>query len=307
MNKMKRAALIGLGTIVARYKEGLLNSKAFELVALMDISETPSGRSVFPNLPFYTSLDELVKNESVDLVIISTPPATHYSLIKKCLNLDLDVIVEKPMVLKIEQVSELYSLAKKKHLCLNTSYHWQNGEEVKRFSEFFDVSKITRIDIFVNDPYSNGSEIFDAKIPLEGTWIDSGVNSLSLVKKWLPFDEFTILSHEIKYADNVKLPIWCNVKLLIDNVEVNIEIDWRDELDFKRSYVYFKDHKVFINHSEQTVYDGDNVYKFDSMTRLNRHYFNYYTSFAYESNYEDTEAIHKVLLKVRDEYEKKIN
>ena len=253
MNKMKRAALIGLGTIVARYKEGLLNSKAFELVALMDVSETPSGRSVFPNLPFYTSLDELVKNESVDLVIISTPPATHYSLIKKCLNLDLDVIVEKPMVLKIEQVSELYSLAKEKHLCLNTSYHWQNGEEVKHFSEIFDVSKITRIDIFVNDPYSNGSEIFDAKIPLEGTWIDSGVNSLSLVKKWLPFNEFTILSHEIKYADNAKLPIWCNVKLLIDNVEVNIEIDWRDELDFKRSYVYFKDHKVFINRPSFTT------------------------------------------------------
>ncbi|MBQ6920326.1 MAG: Gfo/Idh/MocA family oxidoreductase [Bacilli bacterium] len=307
MNKTKRAALIGLGTIVTKYKEGLLKSNAFELAALMDISEGASGRLVFPNLPFYTSLDELIKNEEVNLAIISTPPATHYSLIKKCLKQGLDVIVEKPMVLKIEQVEELYSFAKNKGLCLNTSYHWQNGEEVKHFSEIFCISKITKIDIFVNDPYSNGQEINDAKIPLEGTWIDSGVNSLSLAKKWLPFKEFTILGYEIKLADNVKLPIYSKVNLLIDGVEVNIEVDWRENLDFKRSYVYFGDHKVFINHSEQKIYDGDKVYNFDSIPRLNRHYYNFYTSFAYTSNYEETEAIHKILLKVRDEYEKKNN
>ena len=54
----------------------------------------------------------------IDLVVISTPPNSHYSWAKESLNRGLHVILEKPMALTVEQCDELIALAASKNILL---------------------------------------------------------------------------------------------------------------------------------------------------------------------------------------------
>ena len=301
---MKRAGLIGIGTITKDYALGLEKTKKFSLVSICDIKDNPIGKDLFPKKTFYKDVNKMLKGEHLDMVIISTPPATHYDLIKKCFSYGVDAIVEKPCVLDISQFSELAKIAKTNNLKFIVSYHWQNGEEVRKFNRFFDKNKIEKISIHVDDPYSkDGANINDEKIPLEGCFIDSGVNAISLIKMWLPFKTFEIKNTEIIYAKNVKLPIYSHVFLDIDGVPVDIEIDWRNNKNFKCTKVVYEGRDVVINHSEQTIFDGTKIIRCSDMIRLTRHYYNFFTSLKDKSNYINSFKIHNLLLKVRDHYE----
>ena len=299
-----RTALVGLGAISSKYKKGLQCSKSLNLVALMDIKNNPKALYDYQGLPFYNDFDKLINNEKLEWIIISTPPKNHYELIKKALNKGINVIIEKPMVLEIKELEELYNLAGKKKLVLYTAYHWQNGEEIKAFNALYDPSLIQELQLFVDDPYSiDGININNDKFHLEGTWIDSGVNCLSLLKVWFPFNNVILDETSFVMAKNINQPIYSIAKLLIDNIPATIEINWQSNLDYKRSIIKYDNRIIKINHSKQLIDDNDNINYYDSMDRLERHYFNLFTKNSFESNYEETKKIHRLLFEVKNKYE----
>jgi len=91
---------------------------------------------------------------------------------------------------------------------------------------------------------------------------------------------------------------------MIDNVKVGIQVDWRNNKNSKRSFLVYESRRIEINHSGQSIIDGNKEIALDSMTRLSRHYYNYFNNFDYSTNDKETIKIHDVLLKVRDIYEK---
>lgn len=303
---LPKAALIGLGAIALEYELGLKTTDKFNLIAVCDTNAESRGRKSFQSLPFYNSIETLIEKETLDLLIISTPPSSHYELVKFALMHDINVIVEKPMILDYEKIQELYKLAEERKLVLNTSYHWQNGEEVRHLIDKIKKDQIAKINVAVDDPYSNNSiDIRDDRKHLEGSWIDSGVNALSYIKLFLPFNHFLIKNMDVQFAKNIHQPIYSSIDLVIDDVEINITVDWRNNKNFKRSEIYLKDGtRFFINHSEQKIIFNDKEECYDDMSRLSRHYYNYFNNFNFLSNREETLLIHKILLSVRDEYEK---
>jgi predicted dehydrogenase len=64
------------------------------------VRTVPDGRAV------------LDRADSLDLVVLGTPPATHYPLAKAALEAGLDVVVDKPFVVSSVQGEELIALAR---------------------------------------------------------------------------------------------------------------------------------------------------------------------------------------------------
>jgi len=60
----------------------------------------------------------MLASGEIDLVIISTPPNSHYSWAKKALTLGIHVVLEKPMALTTQECDELMALAKASNLLL---------------------------------------------------------------------------------------------------------------------------------------------------------------------------------------------
>lgn len=302
---MYKCGIVGMGTISKYYLNGLNSSSYLKLCAISDINESFLSRPLFENYPFYFDYKEMILKERLDYIIISTPPKTHYEIAFFALKNNVNVIVEKPGVLNINQYEELMNLAKNNNLIFEVSYHWQNGSEIIGFNNLYDKNKINEIHIHVDDPYSDdGKTINENKIKLEGAFIDSGVNALSLIKMWLPFNSYKIIDIKMQRCEKTNLPIYIFVNLLIDNVIVTLEIDWRNKLNNKETFIIYEGRKIEINHSKQKIIDGDKVYYFDSLERLVAHYYNYFKNYNGNVKSSDSYKIHQVLLEVRDYYER---
>lgn len=76
----------------------------------------------YPGVITYRTLEELLRDDNVELVIVNTPNYTHYEYAKKALQAGKHVIVEKPFVVSVKEGEELVTIAKENG-CLLSVYH----------------------------------------------------------------------------------------------------------------------------------------------------------------------------------------
>lgn len=89
-----------------------------------------------PGVIYTEDLQELLNDQDVQVIVLSTPAESHYELAKLVLNANKHCVVEKPFTETLEQAKELFDLAKNKGLMLQC---YQN----RRFdSDFLTVQKV---------------------------------------------------------------------------------------------------------------------------------------------------------------------
>jgi predicted dehydrogenase len=95
-----RIALIGANGHGMHHRRQLEEFEAGELVALCDraeVSEAPDG------VPVFTDHAEMLAAVKPEIVIVSTPPATHLPIAADALRAGADVLLEKPPVLNLAE------------------------------------------------------------------------------------------------------------------------------------------------------------------------------------------------------------
>ncbi len=86
----------------------------FELYAVLERTKN-LAQEKYPNIITYRTYEELLADDSIELVIVNTPNITHYSLAKQALEANKHVVVEKPFTITVEEGEELIQLAKEKN------------------------------------------------------------------------------------------------------------------------------------------------------------------------------------------------
>lgn len=89
-------------------------------------SEGNSAPEDHPEVKHYTSFDSLLQDSEIDLVVLSTPPNTHFEQAKQVIESGKHVLVEKPFVPTSAEAEELAKLAKEKNklLCVYQNRRW---------------------------------------------------------------------------------------------------------------------------------------------------------------------------------------
>ncbi len=85
----------------------------------------------YPNVLTFRSMEALLADENIELVIVNTPSVTHYEFAKKALEAKKHVIVEKPFVATTEQAEELITLAKNNHVKLSVFHNRRYDSDFK--------------------------------------------------------------------------------------------------------------------------------------------------------------------------------
>lgn len=132
---MLNVALIGFG-LSGRYLQAPFYeaNPNFNLKTIVSNSQNP--KAYFPAVEVMKSLEEVLADDSIDLVSICSPNDTHYDFAKKCLLANKHVLVEKPFTATVSQAEELIQLAKTQEKVISI---FQN----RRFdSDFMTVQKI---------------------------------------------------------------------------------------------------------------------------------------------------------------------
>ena len=107
---MLKVALVGVGGISGAHIPAWNRMDDAQLVALCDIR--PAQMERYPEQRHYTDFDEMLEREQIDILDICLPTYLHADFAVKALQKGINVLCEKPISLKKEDVARVYGAAK---------------------------------------------------------------------------------------------------------------------------------------------------------------------------------------------------
>jgi scyllo-inositol 2-dehydrogenase (NADP+) len=127
MNKIK-VGIIGYGFSASIFHVPLLKTiKEFEITKVVS-SNAQKVKNDLETVEVVSDIEQIINDENIELVIITTPNTLHYPMTKKALQAGKHVVVEKPFVVESKEAEELIQIAKEKNRVLSV-YHnrrWDN-------------------------------------------------------------------------------------------------------------------------------------------------------------------------------------
>ncbi|MFW0714900.1 Gfo/Idh/MocA family oxidoreductase [Pedobacter sp. N23S346] len=110
-NKIITAGLLAYGMSGKVFHAPFLNAHdGFTLKAIVERSKKNAVND-YPNVLSYSSIDELLNDEEIELVVVNTPNNLHYEHSKAALQKGKHILVEKPFTANQAQAKELFQLA----------------------------------------------------------------------------------------------------------------------------------------------------------------------------------------------------
>ena len=140
---MLKVGLIGVGGISGAHIPAWLGLEGVELVALCDVR--PEQMEKYPDIRHYTEFDEMLANEELDILDICLPTYLHADYSIKAMEKGINVLCEKPISLKREDVKRVYDVAEKmgvKFMVAHVVRFWREYEFVKSVYESGKYGKL---------------------------------------------------------------------------------------------------------------------------------------------------------------------
>lgn len=209
--------LIGLGYIGKIHLRNSLRLKSARLVAVSDISKKKCARIKKMGVKkTFTDYQQLLKDPSVDAVIIALPTHLHSRCCKDAAEAGKDIFVEKPLARSIEEGKDVVSVANKNGAKLAVGYDLRFNplfldlKEKMRSGTLGDV-EIAYATNIGSGPFSHRSEgsiprpvpswWFDKDLTGGGALMDLGVHLINLLR-WF-FGEITDIKGHFGYRFNL--------------------------------------------------------------------------------------------------------
>jgi len=108
----KNLAIVGYGGQGAWHGNHALKSDVVSLAGIFDIAEKRMQAARELGIRTYASLDEILADPCVDIVLCATPNDVHKDIVVRSLLAGKNVICEKPVALSLEEFDEMLAAAK---------------------------------------------------------------------------------------------------------------------------------------------------------------------------------------------------
>lgn len=142
MNRV-RVGVIGAGYWGPNLIRNFHQMPDVDVVAVADKREDRLQyiRQVYPQVGTTRSHEDFF-SMGLDAVVIATPPATHYTLARDCLQHGLHIFVEKPITLHSHHAEELIALAEACNLRLMVGHVFEYNAAVRKMKEIVDSGEL---------------------------------------------------------------------------------------------------------------------------------------------------------------------
>ena len=131
---MLKIAIVGCGKISDAHAWAIQSIKGREIVGACDrellMAKQFSER--FQVKHFFSGVGEMLEETKPDIVHVTTPPQTHYSIARDCLKYGCHVYVEKPFTLNTTEAEELLALATEEGLSVTVGHDEQFSHVARR-------------------------------------------------------------------------------------------------------------------------------------------------------------------------------
>lgn len=156
------------------------------------------------NIPnVYKSIDEVLHDENVDIIYISTPHNTHIKYLKEALKARKHILCEKSITLNIKELEEAKQLAIENNVILAEAMTIFHMPLYKKLNEIIKTKKLGNLKIIQMNfgsykEYDMKNRFFNPDLA-GGALLDIGVYALSFVRWFMSEKPNQVLS-QVKYA-----------------------------------------------------------------------------------------------------------
>ena len=121
MNKIFKVGLIGCGHISETYFKGHEYFNNFQITKCADINMEVANKCAEVNNIEACSVDDIIKDKEIEIILNLTIPKAHYEIAKKSLENGKHIYSEKPMAVNFEDGKHLLQLSKEKGLYIGNA------------------------------------------------------------------------------------------------------------------------------------------------------------------------------------------
>lgn len=213
---MKKIAFIGFGRRGKTIFGALLKRSEVEIVGVFD--PDPSS-SLAQSIRLFTSVEKLLQ-EKPDIAIISTPPNEHFESIQLCNRFGINVLCEKPLVIKADELAKL----EKFKIKIYVAYQMMSDTSIRKALDLVQKQKIHSIEASQRVSLAPSGWKLDKEMAGGGTLLDNSSHliNLAIAQFGMPRQALAFLDHFIKE----EIEQWSDVILFYPDFNFKVHSDW---------------------------------------------------------------------------------
>lgn len=194
-----RFGLIGFGRFGRHYARLLQTTPGVELVAVCTSSMESfkaSATVLAPGIITTTDIAEIFGDQTINCVVIATPLVTHFDLIMSALKAGKHVLVEKPMVLTVDQAHAVKKVVANQSRIFMVGFQYFYNDHIRYLKGVLEsLGKIQ---------YFRGENLYCSPIRSDvGCFQDAGVHDLAILEYFFPGQQFSAsgVRHSISQSE----------------------------------------------------------------------------------------------------------
>jgi len=198
---MLNYALIGCGRISPNHIMAAIENN-LNIVALCDLNSANMDEKIkkcgLPeDIKKYTCYKEMLEQEDIDLLAIATESGKHAAIALDCIEKGINLIIEKPIALSLEDADAIIASADKKGVQVCACHQNRFNKSVKKIREAVEANRFGRLFHGTAHIRWNRGPSYYEQAPWRGTWEQDGgalmnqcIHNTDLLR-WMMGDEIT--------------------------------------------------------------------------------------------------------------------
>lgn len=145
MEKVINAVIVGFGGMGQQHRRLIERVETIKLIGTYDIDSKQMDKGISFGLKSYESLEEVLEDQGVELIIIATPNHEHKHIAIKALEASKHVVCEKPVTLNSTELAEILSVQQTSgcHFFVHQNRRWD--EDYLIVKDVYDHQKIGEV------------------------------------------------------------------------------------------------------------------------------------------------------------------
>lgn len=143
--KKLRTALAGYGSGGRVYNAPVISSVpgySIEKILTSSRENIQAAQNDFPEAQVVQDYNDILQDNTIDLVIILLPNHLHYTYAKKALSKGKHVVVEKPFTTTVKEAEELLHLARQNDLVLSVNHNRRWDSDIRTIKKLLQEEKL---------------------------------------------------------------------------------------------------------------------------------------------------------------------
>lgn len=236
-----KIGIIGFGGMGNWHRELIETIDGLEVAGIFDIDETRVEYARENKVRAYESLEELLSDASVDLVLIATPNDLHKPIAIKAMNAGKHVVSEKPVTLSSADLQEMIEASKKTGKLFTVHQNRRWDEDFLTMKKIFDeqlLGEVYRIESRVHGSRGIPGDWRQEKEHGGGMVLDWGVHLLDQILLMMGNIRLKKVYATLTNITNQLVDDGFTVQLTFENgLEVVVEVGTSNFISLPRWYM----------------------------------------------------------------------